>query len=256
MYFEDALGNQDTITLGYDVNGTDSIDSFFGEINISDVQLDSSFDVRISNFLWSEGDFQTKKQIINNNCPWFNHISIEFSCNNWPVTASWDVSLFTDSCRNGSVLTSVHPGGWWDTNGPSDLYIQELSLTNQVTFSSNTSSDGLDEYYNYVTDQLDTVSVFWFVFADSTLLSTSINEIPNSVGISVFPNPASDLIQIKLFNENERIKDVHLFDFSGKELKAVLFDDNLNISHLNNGIYIIQVQTSSGFLYNTIFIKE
>jgi hypothetical protein len=256
MYFEDAIGNQDTLTLGYDLNGTDTIDSIFGEININDVPLDSSFDVRISNFLWAEGDFQIKKQIVNNNCPWFNHISIEFSCNNWPVTASWDESLFTDSCRNGSVLTSVHPGFWWDNNGPSDLYIQELSLTDQVTFSSNTSTDGLDEYYNYVTDQLDTISVFWFAFADSTLLSTSIIEIPNNVGISVYPNPASELIQIKLFNENEMIKDVQLFDFSGKELKAVFIDDNLNISHLKNGIYIIQVQASSGFMYNTKIIKE
>jgi hypothetical protein len=49
MFFTDAAGNKDTITLGYDLAATDSIDAAFGEINILSVTRDTVFDVRISN---------------------------------------------------------------------------------------------------------------------------------------------------------------------------------------------------------------
>lgn len=74
MYFEDAIGNKDTLVIGYDINATDSIDSVFGEKNIISVPLDSLFDVRMTD-VWLKkssapipsqeyGSFHTKKQIV------------------------------------------------------------------------------------------------------------------------------------------------------------------------------------------------
>lgn len=47
LYFEDALGNKDTVILGYDPNATDVIDITFGEVNILSQPWGSNFDVRI-----------------------------------------------------------------------------------------------------------------------------------------------------------------------------------------------------------------
>jgi hypothetical protein len=49
MTFIDAVGNTDTIVVGYDTDATDSVDVGFGELNIIDIPWDSLFDVRISN---------------------------------------------------------------------------------------------------------------------------------------------------------------------------------------------------------------
>jgi len=60
MYFQDSAGNKDTLTIGYDVNATDSIDAIFGETNIISTPLSPGLDVRVTNewlkrqyyFLW------------------------------------------------------------------------------------------------------------------------------------------------------------------------------------------------------------
>jgi len=65
IYFEDAIGNKDTLTMGYDINGTDGLDTVLGEINIIGVPLDTSFDVRISDAFWNNGNgtFQKKYRL-------------------------------------------------------------------------------------------------------------------------------------------------------------------------------------------------
>jgi len=46
LYFEDAVGNRDTLVLGYDENATDTIDSGFLEIDISGSIWNNTFEVR------------------------------------------------------------------------------------------------------------------------------------------------------------------------------------------------------------------
>ena len=112
MYFEDAIGNKDTLELGYDVNATDTIDAILGEINIIGIPLDSVFDIRISDAYWNNnvGTFQTKKQIVqSNNCRALSFITIDLKCNNWPVTATWDNSVsvilaVTEACLQVYIL--------------------------------------------------------------------------------------------------------------------------------------------------------
>ncbi|MCE9540441.1 MAG: hypothetical protein K8R85_14670, partial [Bacteroidetes bacterium] len=108
MKFADAVGNTDSIIMGYDINATDTIDALFGEINIIGLPLDTSLDVRISNewyyrnYLNTNGTYQTKKQIIYKNCTnfWYSVQSIDILTKHWPVTMTWDSTLFMDSCRN------------------------------------------------------------------------------------------------------------------------------------------------------------
>ena len=57
MYFEDAAGNKDTLTIGYDPNGTDTIDAQFGEANIISTLPDSAFDLRITNEWYNRGHY-------------------------------------------------------------------------------------------------------------------------------------------------------------------------------------------------------
>lgn len=259
MYFEDAIGNKDTLEFGYDVNGTDTIDSIFGEINIIETPLDSVFDVRISDAFWNNGNgtFQTKKQIIqNNNCTSFSFITIDFKCNNWPVTATWDNTVFNDLCRNGSVLTSVHPGGWWDTGSPSDLWRAELLNTNQVTYTSNYYSGQFDENYAYVNDQNDTISVFWQAFGDSTILMLGTEELVSKNGIKIFPNPTTNFITIQSINQDLKIESIQVLNTNGNSQPITMTGKNIDLTRIPNGLYFIQLTLSNGQTITKKIIKN
>lgn len=46
LFLEDASGNNDTLVLGYDLNGSTGIDPAFNEVNIISQQYNSGLDVR------------------------------------------------------------------------------------------------------------------------------------------------------------------------------------------------------------------
>jgi hypothetical protein len=177
MYFQDSAGNKDTLTMGYDINATDSIDAAFGETNIISTPLSSGLDVRITNEWYNRpqlaGTFHTKKQIVDSKD--FPIITIDIYTNHWPV--SWDNSQFNNSCRNGSFFTSINPGGWWDTGSPSNLNKVDFISTNQVTFTSNGGYGYFNDAYEYINSSNDTIPVFWLLFGDSTSGVTVINKL-------------------------------------------------------------------------------
>src|SRR5690554_7600324 len=55
LYFEDAAGNRDTVTLGYDQLATDTINSQFGEVNLLNTPWGNGLDVRIGNLIYHDG---------------------------------------------------------------------------------------------------------------------------------------------------------------------------------------------------------
>jgi len=63
----------------------------------------------------------------------------------------------------------------------------------------------------------------------------------SSVSFEVFPNPASDRVNI---SSEENIVEIKLYSIDGKLVEAFPFSDQINVSHLNSGIYFIEVRTS------------
>lgn len=245
IYFHDAIGNKDTLILGYDINGTDSIDAAFGEINIISKPLNTTLDVRITDewikrLYSSTGTFHTKKLIVKNYCgSSFSISEIDISTKHWPVTASWDSSLFNDICRNGSVFTSINPGGWWDTGSPSDLWRTELRNTNQVTFTSNNPS-GYNNAYAYINNAGDTIPVFWQTFGDSTLLLMGIKEIENLNVFQIYPNPAINYITI----QSPQNSTIDILNIQGQTILQRPLQQgktDINISDLVKGVYILRL---------------
>jgi hypothetical protein len=201
IYFQDAAGNRDTIVLGYDNAATDSIDSFDGT-NIISQPWKSVLDVRITNEYYrrymslGNGSYHTKRNIKKTSCQFTTTTNtLEIVSNNWPITASWDSSLFSMPCTQGSFFTSIHPGAWWDaSSGSSNLGRQLFSTSSSVTFTSNHYPGFTDENSSYVAGP-DTVDVFWFGLGDSTLIATSVQDHYKH-NVKVFPNPAADFLTI------------------------------------------------------------
>lgn len=266
MFFSDAIGNKDTITLGYDNLATDSIDATFGETNIISLPLDTTLDVRVTNewrrrfYYGLPGTFHTKKQILFYNCHDYllipNISEIDIHTKHWPVTVTWDSLLFNDTCRNGSVFTSVNPGGWFDTGSPSNLWRKELMLNDSATFTTNNSGSGND-WYSYINNGGDTIPIFWQVFADSTLFYLSTNDITNiQQKIKVFPNPTTQNISVQTTQQFGNILSIDIMTLLGQLVLTSQSTSNIDLSHLDNGIYIMTVTNAKGDRLVTRILKE
>ncbi len=263
MFFTDAIGNKDTLTIGYDINGTKFIDPSFGEKNIIGVPLAPIFDVRISDAFFSHGiaTFHTKKQILPDSCTgwWFPVVSIDIKCKNWPVTATWDNLLFGTDCRKGSVFTSFNPGGWWDVGGfPSNLGRVELANKNQVTFTSNYNpSLDFNNNYAYINSSNETIPVFWMAFGNLSILHTSVDELSSSENvIKVFPNPASERISIQVPLQFGTVNGIEIFSSLGQLVLTTKKTSAINITQLVKGIYFVRVTNEKGDKLWTRTIKE
>ncbi|PWH85749.1 T9SS type A sorting domain-containing protein [Brumimicrobium oceani] len=257
MFFEDAIGNKDTLTIGYDFNGTELIDSSFGEENIIGIPLDSTFDVRISDAFYHFGNatFHTKKQILPNLCAggWFPIVAIDIKCENWPVVATWDNSLFYNECREGSVFTSINPGGWWDTGSPSDLYRAELTSLNQVTFMSNYDPFWeVNENYAYINSSNDTIPYFWMAFGDLSLITLGVENI--SADFKLYPNPVKDLLYID--TSAEFVKEVILVDMVGRRKNVEFKNGSIDLRSFKSGYYQVIINGNDGESKNMKVLKE
>ncbi len=264
MFFTDAKGYKDTITLGYDLLATDSIDKVFGETNIINMPIDSGLDVRITNE-WKNrtwfsipGTYHSKKQIVFYDCQSFSYKqihTIDIHTDHWPVTATWDSSLFSNTCRNWSVFTSVNPGGWWDTGSPSDLRRQILLSNDSVTFSSNTSGK-FSPSYGYIIG-FDTIPVFWETIAYESILNTSVKDIDRTdYGIKIFPNPALDDISFQTPQEFGIIYSIQIYSSTGQQVIATKKTKEIDISLLDKGLYIVIITNDKGEKQWTRMIKE
>ncbi len=94
-------------------------------------------------------------------------------------------------------------------------------------------------------------------------LSTTYNDIAEKFvysDITIFPNPASDFVNVKFNALNLSAKKLQLLDLSGRMVKEFYCRDvqaQLNVSEFSNGIYFLGVQifNSDNSLQNTLTQK-
>ena len=85
--------------------------------------------------------------------------------------------------------------------------------------------------------------LFFQNYIDANLLNTNLSTIEKS--IHIFPNPSAHLIQIETL-ESLEIIEINLYNTLGVNQKIKLSDETIDLSYLNNGIYILIIKTSEG----------
>ncbi len=73
--------------------------------------------------------------------------------------------------------------------------------------------------------------------------------------ISVFPNPASSFISFSGIDNNSKIV---IFDTTGKRIKTInsYNNNNINISDLNNGLYLCKIVSGNSVSFSKFIIKK
>ena len=91
--------------------------------------------------------------------------------------------------------------------------------------------------------------------------TTSVNENINTVAatqLSVYPNPATSVLNININNTNFKNSNVSITNVSGQELVNTNMsgtNTQLNIESLSNGIYFLNITNENGFNKTVKFVK-
>ena len=114
LYFEDAIGNRDSVVVGYDTLATRDIDPEFGEVEILS-PFDSIFEVRAGHFRWPWREKLSKKIIDRGtpasgplapeDCYSGQSVFIYIWARHQPVKVWWDRAVFSERrCYRASAL--------------------------------------------------------------------------------------------------------------------------------------------------------
>src|SRR5699024_4867589 len=83
---------------------------------------------------------------------------------------------------------------------------------------------------------------------------------PIEAGISIYPNPATDILRFHS-PENVKIKSVALYDISGRSVRnehpnRQLSIQTLEVGELENGVYLLQLDTSKGMFSKKVIVAH
>ena len=92
---------------------------------------------------------------------------------------------------------------------------------------------------------------------------SAVNELKMEENeFEVYPNPASNQLNIRLHNTNTAILSLTLFDVSGRtvlhktEFSGNKNDYQVNIDHLNNGLYLLKINSVEKTITKRIILKN
>ena len=195
-----------------------------------------------------------------------NSYEVSIGCNNWLTALPFGV--------NGSPANPNNNWHHWvATNGPGgiDFYFDgnyaggiTTSIGNTMVAGKNffmgscPDSTGLvayqDAYLNNWNGKLDDIGVWNRQLTQQEITAlynggtVGLNDLHQPVSFSVYPNPAQNIINIKVNPEDLGLP-IKLFDIYGKLALSKTIDQkdfNLDLTNLANGIYLLRFEDNKG----------
>jgi hypothetical protein len=160
--------------------------------------------------------------------------------NNQATSDAWIVKLNP----SGSISWEQSYGG--SSNDEADA-IQQTSDGGYIFCGFSFSNNG-DVSGNHGLEDL------WVVKLSPV---TAVKDDPNETGLTIFPNPAVDHMQVRIDDSNPNVQTT-LIDVLGRPVlvRKMKNDGNIDVSNLPPGVYIVQVMTGDGKMYENKIVKR
>lgn len=151
------------------------------------------------------------------------------------------LELYTNNYRTTDYMFVVEVNGLLDNTV--SLYDH---YTNTETVLNNDASTAVSFTVDPSNPASEATDRFELRFETSTL---STNEF-DLQGISVYPNPASDILNVNHGENTGRFENLEIYDITGRlvaaqELDNQLMDVKINVDALSSEVYILKVNSSS-----------
>ncbi len=148
--------------------------------------------------------------------------------------------------KDGSFNTDFCDNGYCDIRLGNDDHTLTKNLA--VQEDGNILIGG-----SHLQDEVSSLYVARFLKSNTTAVENVLNDISNEV--SVFPNPATDYIQVELANSD--MYTVSIVDINGRTLRSgeELQANRIDVSRLATGTYVLQLK-SEDKIASKLFIKK
>ena len=280
LYFEDAKGNKDTLTL-IDLNQTASMDVE----DLLTVPLDS-FDVRFITFrgphpnqrdpYWvceqnqislifynEEEDFSFYKEskteaIVAPECD-RKFVSGVFSyfyiptTSEFPITITWDETQFQDSCRVNSFISEI-PNPFLNSLDTSwcsevlDFGLIYLKDSNSITLNHPSP-------VTFPRDSSTRVYLYSCLLSSTSFtgeINISTKDL-KKLRLTIHPNPTQDKLYLDTQDQNWQYK---IYNLQGQQMMQGGYTDFVDVLDLTSGIYFLQLQKENELFQAIKFVKE
>jgi hypothetical protein len=87
--------------------------------------------------------------------------------------------------------------------------------------------------------------------------NSSVNEMNEEISVSIYPNPANDVIGIEF--ERSITCQMQLIDLIGSEIKnekMFALKTQMNVRDVKDGIYFVQIKTEQGIIAKKIVVQH
>ncbi len=258
LYITDAMGNRDSILLGYANNTNISYSDYGTDLGIS--AFNDTLEIRSIDWGWIPDTYgRSWKKAYSywacNPAPQrSSRTAIAFSAMYPPVELSWDVSLFADNCRDNSVITT----SIMQLQHPHFDDALHHTMSSQG-FMSLTLDTALSASYSYPTTiypnqimQSGAVDSLYFVFMTFANDSLTINvDKTKATGIKIYPTISNSFINISI--DNSMQPEVLIYNLQGQVLQRKENEvQQLDISSLAAGVYIVEVRNGKDRLMQRV----
>ena len=264
LYFEDAIGNRDTIVVGYDAMGSyDTLNPLFGEYAIT-APFDSIFEVRAAHAI--DPPHTLSKKIISHyeggvgdTCFASAGVEIFIQAKYLPITVRYDTALVNSSyCHQNMILSPdwfiFLVQYWWDAREyycmtHTDMVVDtfthpgtmHIGGDDWLTRPFEVEGQGIKELPGY----------FWIIkyfgiCQNQVGTEAPVTSVPT---MSLMPNPVSDLLQVvwpEVFSGR-----LEVFGSLGNRilLRQALHQSKtteIDVSQLPGGLYFLSAFANNG----------
>jgi len=274
IWFEDAVGNKDTIWVGGDPSASSqNLNPQFGEVAI-DSPFDSIFEVRVVH--GDDQDWVTSKLIVEHSdspgqCYLPAHTRIMLNAKYPPVKISWDTTLLSTNypCN---INTFLSPDSyvfllqyWYEAR---IIYCMMTRTSIDVDFDfpeypGIDPSELLNHNFGVEGQGIKNLPGLWFTGRwDApycyTLLPTIENKDDAEAPVSITPNPVKNIATI-YSSSYQTIEEIKIYNAAGQFLSTYKADDahyELSLNNYRPGLYFIKVEFDNGKSYCSKIVKE
>ncbi len=276
LYFEDAIGNRDSVIFGYDINASSGLDPEFGEVEITE-PFDSVFEVRMRPRDDTSNDYFTKRLIsgteivVNDPSCYSGSLGeIYIHALHQPVKVWWDREQFQSSeCFAGAFIIDhiLH-----ELAGPialDDFPPLYYCMGDVDTGYFELTEESLDPEYPRICLEKEVegfgfkkiyglrlaVGPTWAYTPCYWVVNTT--EAPRPHYFSSYPNPVTDQVEFSL-DPNANIEYLTIYDSEGQQVMTLPYAarQKVDIGHLPPGCYYISgTDVGNGNRYLSKIVK-
>lgn len=133
--------------------------------------------------------------------------------------------------------------------------------SSQVKYNNTNASATTDQFTFYIEDVTGGFNGLHTMYIDITdgCATDARERLLDNQTLVVFPNPASDVLNVELLNGNGNMEAVSVFNAQGQMVLSRQLDtrtakSQINVGHLPTGVYLVQVRTEAGVVAKKVMI--